>query len=182
MYFADKGAQNTQETVRLALDCAKSRGITNIVVASGSGDTARLFYRQPNLNVVCVTHAFGAKEPGKPRMDMAVWRELESNGIHVYTASHALSAGERGISRKHGGVYPLELIADTLRMLGHGVKVCVEIAVMALDGGLLPYGLPIIAVAGSGKGADTAVIMHPAHANAILDCKINEIICKPANF
>ena len=65
---------------------------------------------------------------------------------------------------------------------GQGVKVCVEIAVMALDAGLIPHGEEIIVVAGSGRGADTAVIMHPAHANNILETKINEILCKPRNF
>ncbi|WP_417292116.1 triose-phosphate isomerase [Desulfovibrio porci] len=52
----------------------------------------------------------------------------------------------------------------------------------ALDAGLIPHGKEIIVVAGSGRGADTAVIMHPAHANNILETKINEILCKPRNF
>ena len=107
---------------------------------------------------------------------------LPFTGIRVLAATHVLSGAERGISRKHGGVGPVELMADTLRMLGQGVKVCVEIAVMALDAGLIPHGEEIMAVAGSGRGADTAVIMHPAHANNILDTKINEIVCKPKNF
>ena len=53
---------------------------------------------------------------------------------------------------------------------------------MALDAGLIPHDKEIIVVAGSGRGADTAVIMHPAHANNILETKINEILCKPRNF
>jgi len=40
--------------------------------------------------------------------------------------------------------------------------VCVEIAGMALDAGLVPYGKEIIAVAGSGTGADTAIVITPA--------------------
>ena len=53
---------------------------------------------------------------------------------------------------------------------------------MALDTGLIPYGEDIIAIGGSTRGADTAVIMRPAHANNVLDTKINEIICKPYNI
>jgi len=64
-------------------------------------------------------------------------------------------------------------------MLGQGVKVCVEISVMALDAGLIPYGEPVIAVGGTGRGADTAVIIKPAHAKDILSTRIQEIICKP---
>lgn len=129
-----------------------------------------------------MTNAYGFKEPGKTKITDAARQELERAGIRVLAATHVLSGAERGISRKHGGVGPVELMADTLRMLGQGVKVCVEIAVMALDAGLIPHGEEIMVVAGSGRGADTAVIMHPAHANNILDTKINEIVCKPKNF
>jgi hypothetical protein len=50
---------------------------------------------------------------------------------------------------------------------------------MALDAGMIPYGEEVIAVGGTGRGADTAVIIKPAHANNILDTWISEIICKP---
>jgi hypothetical protein len=66
-------------------------------------------------------------------------------------------------------------------MLGQGTKVCVEIGVMALDAGLIPYDEDVIAVGGSSEGADTAVILKPAHASAIFDTWISEILCKPAN-
>jgi hypothetical protein len=32
---------------------------------------------------------------------------------------------------------------------------------------------------GTGKGADTAVVMSPAHASAIFETRIHEILCKP---
>ena len=64
-------------------------------------------------------------------------------------------------------------------MFSQGTKVAVEIAVMALDAGLIPFGEPVIAVGGSGRGADTAVVLTPAHAKAIFDTEILEIICKP---
>ena len=70
-------------------------------------------------------------------------------------------------------------MAHTLRMFGQGVKVCVEIAVMAADAGMIPTTEPVIAVGGSGRGADTAVILQAANANRILSTKIDEIICKP---
>jgi hypothetical protein len=64
-------------------------------------------------------------------------------------------------------------------MFGQGVKVCVEISVMAMDAGMIPYGERVIAVAGTGRGADTAIIIKPAHAKDILNTRIQEIICKP---
>lgn len=182
MYFEEKGAANTMQCVDLAIKTAAARNIRHMVVASGSGDTAKLFAGLDTVNVVCVTNAYGFREPGKTKMTETARQELESAGIRVLTTTHVLSGAERGISRKHGGISPVELMADALRMLGQGVKVCVEIAVMALDAGLIPHGEEIIVVAGSGRGADTAVIIHPAHANSILDTKINEILCKPRNF
>lgn len=182
MYFAQKGRENTQKCVELALKTATQRKITHLVVASGSGDTAKLFINAIGAHVVCVTNAYGSQEPGKAKISAAAREELESAGIKVLAATHVLSGAERGISKKHGGVSPVELMADTLRMFGQGVKVCVEIAVMALDAGLIPYGQEVVATAGSGRGADTVVLLTPAHANAILDTKIHEIVCKPRNF
>ncbi|MGC7880013.1 pyruvate kinase alpha/beta domain-containing protein, partial [Desulforudis sp. 1190] len=39
-----------------------------------------------------------------------------------------------------------------------------------------------VAVAGSGTGADTAVVLSPAHSQHFFDTKIREIICKPRDF
>jgi len=93
-----------------------------------------------------------------------------------------LSGAERSLSNKFGGVSPIEIMAYSLRMLGQGVKVCVEISTMALDGGMIPYGEDIIAIAGTGRGADTAITLRPAHGANILDTKIKEIICKPKDW
>lgn len=179
MYFAEEGKINTGKVAELVIDTALKRGIGHIVVASCSGETAGFFKGLDATNVVCVTHANGFAEKGKNEMPEEVRHELLNSGIKVLTTTHVLSGAERGISKKFGGAYPVEIIAHTLRMLGQGVKVCVEIAVMTLDAGLIPFGEPVIAVGGSGEGADTAVILVPSHAAGIFDTRIREIICKP---
>ena len=73
------------------------------------------------------------------------------------------------------------LIADTLRLLGQGTKVAVEVAIMAADAGALS-GADIISIGGSGSGADAALVLKPAHQNNFFDCRIREIICKPRLF
>jgi hypothetical protein len=178
MYFETPGKHNTQETLRLAVEAAKENGITHIVVASNTGETA-LPLLGCGLQVVCVSHAYGFMEKGKNELSAETRARLEGGGIRVCTAAHVLSGAERGISKRLGGAYPAELIAHTLRMLGAGVKVCVECAVMALDAGLIPYGEKIVAIAGTKSGADTAMILTPGYASDILDTYINEIICKP---
>ncbi|HEX3027586.1 MAG TPA: pyruvate kinase alpha/beta domain-containing protein [Clostridia bacterium] len=180
MYFESAGRQNTEKTIELTLRTARERKIEHLVVASTGGDTPRLL-NPKGLNVVCVTHAYGSPKPGENDMPEDIRKQLSDNGIKLLTATHVLSGAERGISKEFGGIYPVELIAHTLRMLGQGTKVCVEIAVMALDAGLIPYHTPVIAMGGSGKGADTAVILTPSHANDIFETKIHEYICKPYN-
>lgn len=71
------------------------------------------------------------------------------------------------------------MIAHTLRMFGQGMKVCVEIAVMAADAGLIPAGQDVICVGGSGRGADAAVVIQAAHSNAVFDTKVRELLCWP---
>ena len=85
-----------------------------------------------------------------------VQEALARKGVPLVLASHVLSGAERGLSTKMGGIYPVEIIAHTLRMLSQGVKVCLECSVMALDAGAIPYGEKVVAVGGTGHGADTA--------------------------
>lgn len=182
MYFDLTGKNNTKETIALALKTAQKKNIDYIIVASSSGDTCKQLINPNNINIICVTHAHGYPEEGKSEMLQEVRHELTNSGIKVLTTTHVLSGAERGISKSFGGVYPVEIIAHTLRMLGQGTKVCVEISVMALDAGLIPYGKPVIAVGGSGEGADTALILTPSHASNIFKTKIHEIICKPSFY
>lgn len=178
MYFETGGRENTAEVVKEALKTAAKRGIKYVVAASNSGYTADLL-KSCGLNVVVVTHVYGFKENGRNEMTDEKRRELEGSGMRLVTASHALSGAERSLSRKFGGVYPLEIIANTLRMFGQGTKVAVEISTMALDAGAIPYEEEIIAIGGTARGADTAVIIKPQYSSNIMDTRICEIICKP---
>ncbi len=169
MYFEKPGKQNTEKTLEIVKKAVSERNIKHVVVASCKGHTAKLF------------QAAGFEAPGEMEMPEDIRKELVDSGVKVLTTTHVLSGVERGISRNFGGAYPVEIIAHTLRMSGQGTKVCVEIAVMALDAGLIPYGEDIIAVGGSSRGADTALILRPAHASNIFDTWISEILCKPAS-
>lgn len=182
MYFDTVGKVNTKDTTSIALKTAVEKNIKYIVVASSRGETAKLLANTNDINIICVTHANGYPEPGKSEMSQEIRNELVGLGMKVLTTSHVLSGAERGVSRAFGGAYPIEIIAHSLRMFGQGTKVCVEIGIMALDAGLIPYGEPIITVGGTGKGADTAVIITPSHASSIFESKIHEVICKPSLY
>jgi hypothetical protein len=181
MYFEKAGPEHTQETLELAFTTARERNLEHIVFASSTGTTAGAVLEMDisSFNVVCVTHAWGYAEDEGNEFPDKLRQELQDAGIKVLTTTHVLSGVERGVQRKFGGIYPAEIMAHTLRMLGAGCKVCAEISIMALDAGLIPYGRPVAAVGGSHRGADTAVIIIPSHAFSVFDTRIHEIICKP---
>jgi hypothetical protein len=125
---------------------------------------------------------FGFPEPGGTEFDPETRVELLSAGFSVLTTAHALSAGERALSSKFGGAYPLEIVANTLRLFGQGTKVAVEVATMALDAGLIPYGRPVIALGGTNNGLDTALVIVPAGSARLFDTKILDVVARPTTF
>ena len=132
MIFANKGWENTPEAARLACDYAREHGIKHVVIASKTGYTTDIFmdtFAKAGVDVhfVNVTHCYGDLGPGQCEMTPEKRRELTDKGVTVITATHALSGAERGIVNKYGGVTPAILMADTLKMLGQGMKVGVEI-------------------------------------------------------
>jgi hypothetical protein len=50
---------------------------------------------------------------------------------------------------------------------------------MATDAGLIRAGEDVIAIGGTGGGADTAILARSANTHNFFDMKIREIICKP---
>ena len=181
MHWNKQGPDNTDLTIGEALKRAAELDIQYLVVASSTGTTARKL-AGCGRTVVCVSYHVGFDGPGIRRMSVETEKELNDSGMKVLFTTHLLAGVDRAIRNKFGGVYPSEIMAQTLRMLGQGVKVCVEVAGMALDAGLIPYGKEVIAIGGSGKGADTAAVIAPAHSNHFFDTKVKEIICKPSNF
>jgi hypothetical protein len=179
MYFDRQGKHNTESTLALAIQTARELSITHLVVATSTGHTARMIPQLPDIKVVCVTSTYGFKGPNQHALSEQDRAQLLSRGFGVCAAGHALSGAERAISGRFGGVGPVEIIAHTLRMFGQGTKVCVEIAAMAADAGYIPVGVPVVAVAGSGGGADTALVLRAANSHTLFNTKIDRIICKP---
>jgi hypothetical protein len=180
-YFPKPGKHNTKETLILALNRARELKIKDIVVASSYGRTARMLAEMDvkGLNVVCVTHHAGFDKPGELQLTEKARKFLEQRGIKVYRATHYFSGVGRAVRLKFGGLYPGEIVANTYRTFGEGMKVAVEIAIMTMDAGLISYGKEIIAIGGTSSGADTAIIIKPAYGKNFFDTQILEIIGKP---
>ncbi len=181
-YFDKPGRENTRRTLELAFERGRQLGLKEVVVASTKGETAFLAGEIfKDFKTVVVTYHCGFRQPFVNVMPAGVRQELEAKGMQVVAATHALSGVERAVAKKHGGIYPALLIADTLRLFGQGTKVAVEISIMAADAGALTGG-DIVAVGGTSRGADTALVLKPANQSDLFDMQIREIVCKPRSF
>ncbi len=183
LYFEKAGEQNTKTLLEFVKKYIKQEGIKNVVVASTTGrtgaDAVNIF---KGYNVVVVAHAYGFKESGKNELQKEYQRKICSKGGKIFAGTHALSSAERAVRKDFGTIQPLEIIANVLRRLGDGTKVCVEITLMAADAGLIPVDEDIVAIGGTGRGADTALRIRAANSAKFFDLKIKEVIAKPLNF
>lgn len=184
-YFEKAGSQNTDDTIGLALNRAKELGIRYVVVATTSGATAvktAKAFNGSGIKVIAVGHHVGFPKPGVRELEEQYIKELNELGAIIVEQTHALSGVERSISRRLGGVSRVESIAEALRtVISVGTKVCVEISIMAADGGKVPVDgrTEIMAIGGTWDGADTACVILPAHANNFFDLHVLEIVCMP---
>lgn len=184
LYFDRPGKHNTDAVLDAARRCVNDLNLKHVVIASNSGDTAlKAVERFSDLDIqlVAVTSHCGFSGEGVMDMTPDSERELVNAGVRVVRASHALSGVERSFTRKLGGCSRAEATSDVLRALfGQGMKVCVEIAIMAADNGAIPCGeQEVLVVAGTGEGSDTACVMRPAHANDFFKMEIREVIAMP---
>ena len=184
LLFDKPGIDNTEKALEIALTAARDLKLDVVLATTGGGTVPVALELAKKLGytgkIVAVTHSFGSREKGKNILDPAKMQEFRDKGVTVVTAAHALSGAERGLSKKFSGMYPVEIVANTLRMFGQGTKVCVEIAMMALDAGTIEYGKPVIAVDGSGRGADTVCRLTPEYTSDLMGTRIHEFLCKPS--
>lgn len=180
LYFDNSGPRNTRHTLEVAAKRADELDIQNVVVATTSGETgliaANLFQSK---NLVVVTHSTGFLKPDYQELLPELRNKIEETGAKVLTCQHALGGVGRAVRKKLGTYELEEIIAYTLRIFGEGTKVAVEIALMAADAGLIAIREPCISIGGTGRGADTAILLRPAHAQNFFDIKIMEILAKP---
>ncbi|MGD0159950.1 MAG: pyruvate kinase alpha/beta domain-containing protein [Candidatus Bathyarchaeia archaeon] len=182
LYFSGPGEVNSAETLKAAKERADELNIRDVVVASTRGTTGLMAVDLfKGYNVVVVSHVAGMKEPNTSELDDRFAEKIRAQGGKIVTAAHTFSGVNRAIQTKFNTVYPAGIIAQTLRLFGQGMKVVVEITAMAADAGAIPTGKDVIAIAGSGKGADTAVVIKSASSHNLFDCIVREIIAKPSS-
>jgi len=179
VYFDRRGKENTERTFEIAKARADELGIKTILVATTSGETgARAAEFFEGYNLVVVTHSTGFREPNEQELREENRAAIERAGAKILTCQHAFGGVGRAVRKKLGTYELEEIIAYTLRIFGEGMKVVCEIALMAADAGLVRTDEEVVAIAGTGRGADTAVVLVPANAQTFFDMRILEILCK----
>ena len=179
VYFEKRGPQNTETTLRLARGRAEELGLRHIVLASTHGNTALQaaeVFRDSGIQLIAVSISTAFEKEGWT-MSTEERQRIEQAGVRVLTTIHGLADGvAEGL---YGENTPGSVVAYTLRLFSQGMKVAVEVSIMALEAGLIPAGGEIIAVGGTDEGCDTAIVARPAHARRIKEYRICEILCKP---
>jgi len=183
-YFKRPGPKNTEGVLEAVSRRAKELEIGKVLVATCSGRTAfiALDTLDPELKIIAITHVTGFLRPNFQEMSEEARRKLESKGVPVLTCQHAFGGVGRGVRNKLSTYQLDEIIAYTLRTLGQGTKVAIELALMAADAGLVRVDEEVISIGGTGNGADTALVVQPANSANFFDLKVKEIVCKPKMF
>jgi hypothetical protein len=180
VYFEERGRVNTDETLALAKARAEALGIRNIIVASYTGATgAKAAQVFAGYNLVVVAGVYGFREPNQVAMQADNRAAIEAQGGKLLFTGHAFGMLGRSVNKRFGAIQVDEIIAHTLRLLSPGVKVGCEITCMATDAGLVRAGDEVIAIGGSGGGADSATVLRASNTHTFFDTRILEIICKP---
>ncbi|MBI3930558.1 MAG: hypothetical protein HY325_00895 [Chloroflexi bacterium] len=181
VYFEKVGRENTETTLSIAKARAEELGIQTIVVASTYGDTAaRAVEVFEGFRVIVVSHVTGHRDPDTHEFTAENRQKVESKGVPILSAAHAFTGGVNVAMRRKFNMYLLgDVIASVLRIFGQGMKVVCEVALMAADAGLVRTDENVIVISGSGRGADTAVVLKPVNSINFFDLKIQEILCKP---
>ncbi len=189
-YFNKPGEQNTDLVVEAVVRRLEAGGITKVIVATTSGETGVKFARslRGKAELVCVSEApyrheaWGEKWPC---LQEGYKEELKKLGAVVVDQAPYVFHSSVLESSLWGSLSPEQLVKETLYSFGQGLKVAVEVALIAVSCGYVTPYEDVIGVGGSGKGADTAIVLratYPAtmftkEANKRLEIK--EILAMP---
>jgi hypothetical protein len=133
----------------------------------------------PGVNLVVVGHSVGFRGPNTDEFLAEHYQEITRLGGKVLKATILTHSLDTAIAEQFKGSAPTLIIANTLRRLGQGLKVCCEIVMEAVDAGLIPEGEEVVAVGGTARGWDTVALLKSAASKRFLHLSVLEIWAKP---
>jgi hypothetical protein len=133
-------------------------------------------FRGSGIELIAVSISAAFDQEGWT-MTAAERQKVGEKGVRVLTSLHGLADGVA--EGMFGANTPGTVMAETLRCFSQGMKVAVEVSIMAAEAGWIRAGEEIVALGGTDDGADTAIVLRPAYARKIKDLVVCELICKP---
>ena len=191
LYFEKPGKHNTDKVVEVVRQRLAEGDINTIVVASTTGYTALKFSEalqgQAGITLIGVAETPLIREWGAeyPCLQLETKQELERRGVIVADKIPYLLHSSILDYSQWKAPSAEEILRETLYAFGQGLKVAVEVVLIAVASGFLEPFQDVIAVGGTSRGADTAIVVRatsPNHVfsqNAMKRLKIYEVLCKP---
>jgi hypothetical protein len=190
-FFDGSGPQNTRHVLLAVRDRLKQGDIAKVLVASESGRLAlEVKDAFPDNTVICVTYdKYTRSKHNKPRL---MKKELEKRGATVVNSirepiSRQLAFRNWWVKKtvKMSGE-EADLFWMTLICVGgHGFRTAVESVFMAVEAGTVDIGERVVSMAGTGWGADSAIVMKGSRFEDAVGehpekrVKIEEILAMP---
>lgn len=198
-FFENHGTENTNEVIKAVAKRAEEGDIDAIIVASISGRTAiklaeRLKERGLRINSVCVS---GPPSWEKyPEYKFPLIREKERKKLNLlgvqiidwieepFKAITFRNWWEKKtieVQQPEADLFWMTLIC----VGGHGLRTAVEVVFIAAEAGVIRVGEGVIGVAGTGEGADSAIVMKASRFEEAVGpdpakrLKIEEILAMP---
>jgi len=157
-YFDAPGRENVDRMLEIVKKNAKERRIKDIVLASTRGFTAEKAwntFKETDIKLIVVGI-------GRDSFPSDLLGRLEEEGHQVL------------FSKELEYDYP-DLVKTAYRRFCEGMKVAPEIAMIAVEKGVIPEGTVTISI---GKW-DTAVVLKATKFRNFSELKISEVLCMP---
>ncbi|MBY9014635.1 MAG: hypothetical protein KGD68_02990 [Candidatus Lokiarchaeota archaeon] len=184
-YFEKGGPQNTERALEIAKKYADQFGIKEIIIASTTGITAqkaKKIFDLKNYKLIIVTHSyyFGGIDKRQEFPEELI-EDLRKEGLIIFSTTHAFGSVERSFRMSLKQWAPVEIMAKYIREnFSQGTKVCMEIATMVADAGLISnLDDDIICIGGTGRGADTVCLIKPMTTSLFHQLRVKAILAKP---
>jgi hypothetical protein len=182
-FFSRPGPGNTDATLEAADAYLKDSGkAVPVIVASISGRTAlraRETISDVSIPIFCVTGSpcwQNLPDASYPLISEETRQDLQSAEISIVDSiPSSLSDTIEFSYARYGYRSPTWMFVETLLAVGgYGLKTAVECIFMATDGGCVPPFTEVIAIAGTDKGADTAIVARSCFSSTVFSSDPNK--------
>lgn len=188
-YFDEPGEENTQWVIEAVSQRLEVGGTRKVIVASTSGKTAVEFARslKGKAALICVSEAPYRREWSEewPCLKQEFGQELEKLGVTIIDKAPYVFHSSVLEAARWPDAFAERVVKETLYSFGQGMKVAVEVTLIAVSCGYVTPYEDIIGVGGSSKGADTAIVLRATYPASLFDkdpakrLEIREIIAMP---